>query len=86
MRVPQEDRNWRNGHRKTHLMLTMFTFAYGVNRVQNEGYAMRCIAGATGSSDSETRLPTVFVACPQHDKPATYCSCKREEGDAKEGA
>ena len=58
---------------------------------QDEGYAMRSIAGSSRSSTEEDgqkkrRLPTVFFACPQHDKPATYCSCKREEGEDDDGA
>lgn len=49
---------------------------------------MRCIAGSSRRSAEEKkkRLPTVFFACPQHDKPATYCSCKREEGEDDDGA
>ncbi|CAN0183734.1 unnamed protein product, partial [Scytosiphon promiscuus] len=56
---------------------------------QDEGYAMRSIAGSsrlTESGEKKRRLPTVFFACPQHDKPATYCSCKREEGEDEDGA
>ncbi|CAN0338720.1 unnamed protein product [Pylaiella littoralis] len=58
---------------------------------QNEGYAMRSIAGSSRLTEAEDgqkkrRLPTVFFACPQHDKPATYCSCKREEGEDEDGA
>ncbi|CAM9354237.1 unnamed protein product, partial [Hapterophycus canaliculatus] len=53
------------------------------------GYAMRSIAGSSRSTESgetKRRLPTVSFACPQHDKPATYCSCKREEGEDDDGA
>lgn len=56
---------------------------------QDEGYAMRSIAGSSRSTESgekKRRLPTVFFACPQHDKPATYCSCKREEGEDEDQA
>ncbi|CAM9822811.1 unnamed protein product, partial [Ectocarpus fasciculatus] len=54
---------------------------------QDEGYAMRSIAGSSRlTADGEKRrLPTVFFACPLHDKPATYCSCKREEGEDEDG-
>ncbi|CAN0038149.1 unnamed protein product, partial [Sphacelaria rigidula] len=52
---------------------------------QNEEFAMRSIAGSAATSDSGFRLPMVFFACPQHDKPATYCSCKREEREDEEG-
>lgn len=61
---------------------------------------MRSIAGSSRSSAAEDepdeggqkkrkkkpRLPTVFFACPQHDKPATYCSCKKGEGEDEDGA
>ncbi|CAN0104081.1 unnamed protein product, partial [Ectocarpus sp. 6 AP-2014] len=54
---------------------------------QASGYAMRSIAGSSRlTADGEKRrLPTVFFACPLHDKPATYCSCKREEGEDEDG-
>lgn len=58
----------------------------GIGLVQNEGFAMRSIPGSSPTADSEARLPGVFFACPLHDKPATYCSCKREEGEDANGA
>ncbi|CAM9744992.1 unnamed protein product, partial [Choristocarpus tenellus] len=57
---------------------------------ENEGYAVRSLVGGksrTGGAAAvdvdreEARVPAVFFACPEHDKPPTYCSCGREEGD-----